>query len=83
HYALTIDPALRTVTLADERIEGVAGLDEPFALELILCDDIIDVCIGEQRTLINRLPELQGERLFFWCEGGSVRFAEIAIRMLR
>lgn len=83
HYALTIDPALRTVTLADERIDGVVGLDQPFTLELILCDDLIDVCIGEQRTLINRLPELQGERLFFWSEGGSVRFAEIAVRMLR
>ncbi|MCB0188520.1 MAG: hypothetical protein KDE31_29820, partial [Caldilineaceae bacterium] len=79
HYALTIDPALRTVTLAGERIEGVVGLDEPFALEINLYNDIIDVCIDGQRTLINRLPELQGDRLFFWCDGGAVHFTEIAI----
>jgi hypothetical protein len=79
HYALTVDPALRTVTLAGERIEGVAGLDAPFLLEVVLWEDIIDVCIGEQRTLINRLPELQGERLFFFCDSGRVHFSEIAV----
>lgn len=80
-YDLTFDVPLHTVTLAQERIEGVASLDRPFTLEIILQDDIIDVCIGEQRCIINRLPELQGSRLFFFCENGAVRFAEIEGRI--
>jgi hypothetical protein len=78
-YDLSFYPALRTVTLADEQIEGVLGLDEPFTLEVILQEDIIDVCIGGARTVINRLPELQGDRLFFCCDGGAARFAEIEV----
>ncbi|MEZ4677008.1 MAG: hypothetical protein R2932_22585 [Caldilineaceae bacterium] len=42
-------------------------------------EDIADVCIGEQRTLINRLPEHQGNRLFFFCDSGAVRFTEIVV----
>ncbi len=78
-YDLSFDPTLRTVTLADERIEGVAGLDAPFLLEVILQEDIIDVCIGGARTIINRLPELQGNRIFFCCDGGAARFTEITV----
>ena len=81
-YELTFDLLLRTVNLAQERIEGVAGLDLPFTLEIILKDDIIDVSIGQQRCMINRLPELQGNRLFFYCENGAVRFSEIEVKMV-
>jgi hypothetical protein len=81
-YDLTFDIPLRTVTLAQERIEGVTGLDGPFRLEVILKDDLIDVCIGEQRCIINRLPELQGDRLFFFCENGAVQFTEIEVNLL-
>lgn len=69
-------------SVAQERIEGVAGLDKSFVLEITLQDDTIDVCIGAQRCIINRLPELQGSRLFFFCENGAVRFAEIEGRLL-
>ncbi len=78
-YDLVFDRPLRTVRLGQERIEGVAGLDAPFTLEVILYADMIDVCIGGQRCMINRLPELQGNRLFFFCENGAVRFAEIEV----
>ncbi|MFZ4658253.1 MAG: hypothetical protein ACOYNY_14650 [Caldilineaceae bacterium] len=81
-YDLTFDVPLRTVTLAQERIESVSGLDAPFTLEVILNEDIIDVCIGEQRCIINRLPELQGDRLFFFCENGAVQFTEIEVNLL-
>ena len=81
-YDLTFDAPLRTVMLAQQRIEGVNGLDAPFTLEIILQEDIIDVCIGEQRCMINRLPELRGNRLFFFCENGAVRFTDIEVCLL-
>ena len=79
---LAFQPSLRTVSLGQARSEGVAGLDAPFGLDIILQEDIIDVCIGNQRCMINRLPELQGHRLFFFCENGAVRFSEIEVYLL-
>ena len=42
-------------------IYGVDGLERPFGLEVIVQNDIIDVCIDHRRTLVNRVPELHGE----------------------
>lgn len=79
---LAFSPYTRSITLGRERIECVDGLDQLFTLDIILKEDIIDVCIDQRRCLINRLPEQKGDRLFFFCEDGSVRFEELKIRPL-
>lgn len=81
-YELAFAPYLQRVTLEQECLQGVAGLDESFDLEIVVQDDLIDVCIHRSRCIINRLPGLRGDRMFFFCESGEVRFDQIEIRRL-
>ena len=92
NYELVFDPHLRQVRLAREVLPGVTSLDDPFngvpmVLDVILHDDIVDVCVNNERgdahCLINRLPELTGDRLFFFCEDGAVAFEHIQITSLK
>jgi hypothetical protein len=64
-----------TVTLHNEYLHGVA-LSQPFSLRIVIMDDIIDVCVGGQRCLINRLPMLQGQRLFLYSIHGALQFSD-------
>jgi hypothetical protein len=81
-YELHFLPHEKRVTLNDQAIACVEGLDRPFQLEVILKDDIIDVCFRDRRCLIDRCPELKGERLFLFCQNGAVEFQSIAVRRL-
>lgn len=81
-YDLTFALPERTVTLHGETIYAVDGLDQPFDLEIVLLDSIIDVCIDGRRCLVNRCPERHGERLFFFAQDSAVTFGEIEIRPL-
>jgi hypothetical protein len=64
-------------------IEGVGGLDQAFELDLIVKDDFVDACIDSRRTLISRRPDRpQGDRLFFFADGGEVVFENITVRPL-
>ena len=63
--------------------EGVGHLDQPFSLDVIVKDDIVDACIGGNRTLVTRmLNRPDGDRLFFFAQGGAVAFENIEIRPL-
>jgi hypothetical protein len=57
----------------------VSDLDRPFAIDLILKDRIIDVCIDARRTFIARRTDAGGDRLFFFAQGGEVAFEQIEI----
>lgn len=81
-YPLTFLPYERKVTLNQQSISCVDGLDRPFTVEIILKDDIIDVCVDQRRCLVDRCPELQGDRLFFFCQNGEVLFDSIAVAPL-
>jgi len=81
-YDLVFEAAQRRVLLGEESIDCVDGLDRPFDLDVVLKDDIIDVCVAERRCLINRLGELTGDRLFLFCENGSVAFEDLEITLL-
>ncbi len=61
---------------------AVAGLDQPFWIDIILKDRILDVCIDNRRTLIARRSDLGGKRLFFFAQGGEVVFEQIEVRPL-
>lgn len=78
-YDLVFRPAEGTVELRDQSITGVGGLDKAFDLQIVMKDDIIDVCVDHRRCLINRLPELKGRRLFFFAHNARVVFEDIAI----
>jgi beta-fructofuranosidase len=64
------------------RIENVTGLAGGFGVEIILADDLIDVCIDGRQTLCLRLGELRGRRMAFFQaapSAASVRFSDIRI----
>lgn len=77
-YELGFDPGLQKAWLKDEIIEGVDGLQAPFDLEVICSGDIIDVCVGGRRCLINRLPEARGRSLFLFAQHGEAAFDVLA-----
>jgi beta-fructofuranosidase len=92
-YEIRVSPGKRRVEIrppqmgevadnAKRAISTVEGLDRPFGLDVVLKDDIIDVCIDERRTLVARCPEQRGERLFLFAHCGSVAFRQISVRPL-
>jgi hypothetical protein len=76
-YDLNFAPYEAAARLNQQRITTVDGLDRPLDLEIILKDDIIDVCIDGRRTLVDRCPERQGETMLLYGQDGEVAF-EIA-----
>ncbi len=82
-YQLHFLPYEKKVTLNQQSISCMDGLDQPFSLEIIVKDDIIDVCVDERRCLVDRCYELQGDRIFFFCQNGEVTFDSIEIAPLK
>lgn len=81
-YDLHFFAAHRIACLGEQRIVGVDGLDKPFTLEIILKGDIIDVCIDDRRTLIDRCPEQYGQQLFLYAQDSEVTFEVVEIQAL-
>ena len=63
----------------DAFIEAVSGLDKQIKVELILKEDIIDVCINDRRCIVNRLPERKGNYLWFYTKQGNLEFKNIQV----
>lgn len=79
-YKLSFSPNKRTVRLGDDAfIEAVSGLDKQIKVELILKEDIIDVCINDRRCIVNRLPERKGNYLWFYTKQGNLEFKNIQV----
>ncbi len=78
-YQLHCLPYERKVTLNQQVLTCVDGLDQPFTLDIILKDDIIDVCVDDRRCVIDRCPQLLGDHLFLVCENGVVTFESLRI----
>ena len=68
--------------LAESVISDVTGLDTPFAVDLVMSHDIVDVCIAGRRTVIGRHWNPAGSRLLFFAEHCRVTFSEIDLRPL-
>ena len=61
----------------------VEGLDLAFSVDVILKDNILDVCIGGKRTLVNWVPNLRGDRMILFVEKGEANFEQITAQPLR
>jgi hypothetical protein len=81
-YELCLRPYEQRVTLNDQVIYSVDHLDRRFDLEVVLADEIIDVCIDNRRCIVDRCPEQTGDHLFFFCHNGDIAFRDIQIRPL-
>jgi len=63
-------------------INAVEGLDRPFNVQLITKGDIVDVCVGERRTIIARCPAGSGQQLLLAADHTTVTFEGIEVRAL-
>lgn len=81
-YELHFLPQQKKATFIKQVAAPVEGLDQPFSVEIVLKDDIIDICVDQRFCLIDRCPELTGDRVFFFCHNGSVTFDSIEISPL-
>ncbi len=61
-------------------IEHVDGLNRPWKLDIVVLDDIIDVCIDDRRTLITRQKGPRGRWLLLRVDRGEVAFDDIEVR---
>ena len=94
-YELRIEPFRRKIgwrpcqsNTVEERerfaLYDVEGLDQPFTLNILVLDDLLDICVDNHRTLIVRMEEcLEGDSLFFFAYCGQVVFEDIEIRPLK
>ncbi len=82
-YLLSFTASTGNVKLGGEEIEGVYSDGEPVDLDIVLHDDIIDVCVNERHCLINRLGDLKGPVAFFYCEGGRATVSRIKATRVR
>ncbi|MGA2501409.1 MAG: hypothetical protein ABSH20_27020, partial [Tepidisphaeraceae bacterium] len=66
-----------------QSLAGVQWLDKPILLDILLKDNILDICVNGQRTLVNWVPDLRGDRLILFVEKGEAGFDGISVRPLR
>ncbi|OGV37124.1 MAG: hypothetical protein A2X48_04755 [Lentisphaerae bacterium GWF2_49_21] len=81
-FDFNFDCHRNSISLGKETILSTVDLGRPFKLEIILKDDIIDICIDNRQCIINRCHELKGNSLFLACQNGVVRFEKIEIQSL-
>jgi hypothetical protein len=77
-YDLAFFPEERRVRLADQEIYHVEGLEDRIRVEVVLYEDLVDVCIDGRRTVIDRLPESEGKNVWLYAMNGEVTFRVIA-----
>lgn len=78
-YDLRLSANEHKVSLANTSISGVSGLDKPIQIDIVMKDDIIDVCIDGRRCLVNRLIEQTGNNTWLYIKHGRADFASIKI----
>jgi len=81
-YRLNLSAQNHRVSLANTNIEAVDGLEGPVKLDIVIRNGIIDVCIDNKRTIVNRTYEQQGKYLYLYAKHGKVAFKSILIRPL-
>ena len=78
-YKLSFSANDLKVNLGATSITGVAGLDHPIQVDIIMKDDIIDVCVDNRRCIVNRMIEHRGNNLWFYAKHGQVAFNSIKV----
>ena len=73
-YDLYFAPYEKVVRLNDQWLYGVEGLNASFDLEIVLNAEILDVCVDNRRTVIDRCLEQWGYQIFFYGQDSSVTF---------
>lgn len=78
-YRLNFSAENQIVSLGNTSIKAVNGLNNFIKVDMILKDDIIDVCVDNRRCVVNRTPEQKGSFLWFYAKHGKVKFKSISV----
>ncbi len=78
-YKLSFSANNHIVSLANTGIVAVDGLNNNIKVDIIMKNDIIDVCIDNRRCIVNRLPEQKGSFLWLYAKHGNVKFKSIKV----
>jgi len=81
-YRLNFSANTQVVSLGNTVIKAVGGLNKPITIDIILQNDIIDVCIGGKRCIVNRTPEQKGNLFWVYAKHGKVKFRSIKVSPL-
>ncbi|MEA3207530.1 MAG: beta-fructofuranosidase [Chthoniobacter sp.] len=63
-------------------IYNVGAMDQPFTFELLVKDDVVDLCVDGRRTLVARLDASPALEMFLFAQNGEVSFENIELRPL-
>lgn len=62
---------------------SIYSIAEPRDFDVVVKDDILDVCVDQRRTLVARAePEFHGNRLFLFAQNGTAIFENIRVEPL-
>lgn len=77
-------PAKREMAVTGgHRLAEIGAMDGPFGVDIVMKDRILDVCVGGERTLVNWVPDLSGDRMVLYVEDGAAAFEQITVNPLR
>ncbi|WP_158563268.1 family 43 glycosylhydrolase [Chitinophaga silvatica] len=82
-YKLKFSGVDRRVELAGTGINAVEDLFKKTKVQIVMQGDIIDVCIGSKRCVVNRLIEQKGSVLGLFAKHGKVTFSNLKISPLK
>jgi beta-fructofuranosidase len=81
---IEIRPTERRVSVdAAKALSDVDGLDQPFTLDIVAKDQILDMSINQHRTLVNWVPNAAGDKMTISVEKGSATCDQIEIAPLK
>lgn len=78
-YRVNFSAINREVSFNRTSITGVTGLDKIIKVDIIMKDDIIDVCIDNKRCVVNRTIDEKGNFLWFYAKHGRVKFKSVKV----
>ncbi|HEY8916182.1 MAG TPA: family 43 glycosylhydrolase [Chitinophaga sp.] len=82
-YKLEFSAINRQVKLAGTTINAVEDMNRKTSVQVVMKGDIIDVCIGGKRCIVNRLSEQKGTVLGLFAKHGKVTFSNLAVASLK
>jgi beta-fructofuranosidase len=78
-YRLIFSANNSKVELGNTSISGVRGLDKAIQVEIVMKDDVIDVCVDNRRCIVNRTGEQKGDFLWLYVKHGYVHFKSVKV----
>ncbi len=81
-YDLRIAPAEKKVSLHGQSLSNVEPQEGGYSLEIVITDTLIDVCVNQQRTLIDRCALQKGHSLWWYAWDCGIHVEGIEIFQL-